>query len=159
VPFSMTNIPGKQALFLTDASGGVETFDFSHGFSGQTAALTVINTTTTPCWSNFSPKAGNFFIDDIATDLVSEIHLDSNLKATVVKQYALAPNSALLDNSIVTVQGKEYLVAIQANATAVSVLAINGPGNAKVTQTLNLAGSPGVTLGVNMIGMATFSLW
>ncbi|EJU01092.1 hypothetical protein DACRYDRAFT_100598 [Dacryopinax primogenitus] len=158
VPFSMTNIPGGQAVFLTEATGGVETFDFTgmSSFSGVNAAVTKINNTVATCWSAFSQTTGNFFIDDAATGIVSEISLDKSLKPTLVAQYPLGGTTATLDNAIATIDGKEFLMVLQANATAVSVLRLDAPGQAKVTQQLDLSGSP-VTLSVNMIGMAAFS--
>ncbi|KZP00878.1 hypothetical protein CALVIDRAFT_216268 [Calocera viscosa TUFC12733] len=156
VPFSMTNIPGRQALFLTEATGGVETFDFSHGFSGVNAVVTKLNNTVATCWSSFSQHTGNFYISDAATGIVSEISLSKTLKPTTVKQYPLGGTTATLDNAIATIGGKDFLMVLQANASSVSVLSLDGPGNAHLQQTLDLSNS-GVTLGINMIGLAAFS--
>lgn len=37
------------------------------------------------CWSTYSSKSGNFYLIDPNTDIVTEVHIDEHLKASVIK--------------------------------------------------------------------------
>ncbi|KZP00879.1 hypothetical protein CALVIDRAFT_552562 [Calocera viscosa TUFC12733] len=156
VPFSINNIPGRQAIFMTESTGGVETFDFTDSFSGVNAKVTLINGSAATCWSTYSERTGNFYIDDAGKGIVSEISLDNALNPTVVNQYPLGNTTTPLDNAIATIGSKEFLLVLQANSSSVSVLSLNGPGNASIIQQLDLS-SASVKLSLNMIGLAAWS--
>lgn len=92
LPFSLTNIPGKNALFATDASIGFDIFDISTLKTANAASLAsgrnsanAIKGQMATCWSSFSSQTGNFYVTDIGTSTVTEIKVDDNLKPTIVK--------------------------------------------------------------------------
>lgn len=90
LPFSMTVIPGKNAILATDAGLGFDIFAFGDaknatgGAAGQSSAVPIAGQGAT-CWSSFSPKTKNFYLTDVGTSLVTEINIDQNLKGTIVK--------------------------------------------------------------------------
>jgi hypothetical protein len=81
LPFSMTVIPGKNAILATDAGVGFDIFDMAGGAS----SVVPIQGQGATCWSSFSSKTGNFYLTDIKTSLVTEVNVDKDLKGTVVK--------------------------------------------------------------------------
>lgn len=91
LPFSMTIIPGKNAILATDAGIGFDIFDFgtaaggNSSTAGNRSSVTAIDGQGATCWSSFSPKTGNFYLTDIETSLVTEVNVDDNLNATIVK--------------------------------------------------------------------------
>lgn len=125
LPFSMTLIPGKNAVLSTDPAVGFDVFDLS----GNSSAATKIDGQSATCWSSLSQKTGNFYLTDIGTSTVTEVKVDNNLKASIVKvcghalrgvslrmltivslqQYNQTKNSATIDNDIATINGKEYV--------------------------------------------------
>ncbi|KAJ7104151.1 hypothetical protein B0H15DRAFT_808771 [Mycena belliarum] len=164
LPFSMTVIPGKNAILATDAGLGVDVFDLSAGAApgiaaGKSSALKIDGQGAT-CWSSFSPQTGNFYVTDIGTSLVTEINIDNNLKPKVVKQYAQGNNTATIDNDIASVRGKDFMYVLAANSTQIKVVTLNAPGKATALQTLDLAG-PAKAAGLkisaaNLQGMTSF---
>ena len=81
--FSMTPIPNQNAFLVTDPGVGFTIFDFSGG--NRSSAVTIDGQSAT-CWSTFSPKTGNFFVVDVGTATITEVHVDSNtLQASIVK--------------------------------------------------------------------------
>ena len=84
LPFSMTIIPGKNAILATDAGVGFDIFDFSGGAANKSSVVP-INGQGATCWSSFSPKTGNFFLTDIETSKVTEVNVDPSLKGTIVQ--------------------------------------------------------------------------
>jgi len=101
VPFSMTNIPGKNAVLNTDAAVGFAVYDFSQGANATaTSTIVPIEGQGATCWSNFSPKTGTFFLTDIITSTVTEVQVDDNLAGSIVKQYPLTAGSGTIDNAI-----------------------------------------------------------
>jgi hypothetical protein len=89
LPFSMTNIPGKNAILATDAGLGFDVFDMSNSGSATgnntKSSANEIKGQKATCWSSFSPKTKNFYLTDIGTSLVTEVNLDDNLKGSIVK--------------------------------------------------------------------------
>lgn len=104
LPFSMTVIPGKNAILATDAGLGFDIFDLKD--NNRSSAIAIDGQVAT-CWSSFSKKTGNFYLTDIGTATVTEVHVDDNLKGSIVQQYPQAPGSATIDNDIATVNGQE----------------------------------------------------
>ncbi|KAI0649131.1 hypothetical protein C8Q79DRAFT_998995 [Trametes meyenii] len=158
LPFSMTVIPGKNAILATDAGLGFDIFDLKD--NNRSSAIKIDNQIAT-CWSSFSKKTGNFYLTDIGTATVTEVHVDDNLKGSIVQQYPQAPGSATIDNDIATVNGQDFLYVLAPNATAVDVLLLDGPGSAKKISSLDLSGptkAAGVTISPNNLqGMTTFT--
>lgn len=127
LPFSMTVIPGKNAILATDAGLGFDIFDFG----GQANSAVKIDGQSATCWSSFSKKTGNFYLTDIGTSIVTEVNVDDNLKGTIVKvrnlitkslrsekltvfttqQYAQGQGTATIDNDIVTVGNNESVAS------------------------------------------------
>ncbi|EIN04866.1 hypothetical protein PUNSTDRAFT_138065 [Punctularia strigosozonata HHB-11173 SS5] len=170
LPFSMTPIPGKNALLVTDPGLGFDVFDMSNVQAGGSSQSTVnatgqssanpISGQSATCWSSFSNKTGSFYLIDIGTAMVTEVNVDSNLNGTIVKQYAQTANSGPIDNTVATVNGKDFLYVLGANATQIDVLSLNAPGQAKGIQTLDIAGpskKAGLTVNrLNLQGMTAF---
>lgn len=160
IPFSMSLIPGKNAVLATDAGIGFSTFDLrTLGAGGGTAASQVfpIAGQGATCWSSFSAKTGSFFLTDIKTDIVTEVAVADDLSGKIVKQYPLAPGSATIDNAIASLPGNDFLYVLSANATSIDVLSLNGKGQAAKVQTLNFGKEQGVKANPNRLqGMAVF---
>ena len=131
LPFSMTVIPGKNAILATDAGVGFDIFDMSGGAKNSSKSSVVpIQGQGATCWSSFSKKTGNFYLTDIKTSMVTEVNVDNSLKGTIVKvrshlrafiyrlklislfcqQYPQANNSATIDNDIVTMGANDFMV-------------------------------------------------
>uniref|UniRef100_A0A8H7Y8Z6 3-carboxymuconate cyclase n=1 Tax=Psilocybe cubensis TaxID=181762 RepID=A0A8H7Y8Z6_PSICU len=145
LPFSMTVIPGTNAILATDAGVGFDIFDFGSGgngtSSGDSASSSVvpIDGQSATCWSSFSSKSGNFYLTDIGTATVTEVNVSKNLTGSIVKQYPQAKGSATIDNDVATVGKNNFLYVLAANATTVNVLSVNTPGKATPVQNFNFA--------------------
>lgn len=180
LPFGMSLIPGNNnAIFATDAGLGFDVFDLSNSGANSSATTEItsaagsntiaagasssnaVNGSVAVCWSAFSPKTGNFFVTDIGTSLVTEVHVDKKtLKANIVKQYPQTPGSATIDDATATINGNDFLYVLAANATTVDVLSLPAPGKAKTIQSLNFSQNmrnAKVTINPNNLqGMAVF---
>ncbi|KAI0367744.1 hypothetical protein BV20DRAFT_1088263 [Pilatotrama ljubarskyi] len=158
LPFSMTVIPGKNAILATDAGLGFDIFDLKD--NNKSSAIAIDGQVAT-CWSSFSKKTGNFYLTDIGTATVTEVHVDDNLKGSIVQQYPQLPGSATIDNDIATVNGQDFLYVLAPNATAVDVLLLDAPGSAKKISSLDISGptkAAGITINPNNLqGMTTFT--
>ncbi|KAI9064800.1 hypothetical protein FKP32DRAFT_1569191 [Trametes sanguinea] len=135
--FSLTPIPGKNAFLSTDPGVGFTVFDLDDPSKSSVIPIPGQGAT---CWSTFSPKTGNFFLDDVGTGTVTEVHVDGNLKASIVKQYPLGSTAGTLDNDVATINGKDFLFVMAAGATSVDVLALDGPGRARKIDSLDITG-------------------
>lgn len=91
LPFSMTVIPGMNAILSTDAGVGFDIYDLStvkansNDTESSKNSVIPINGQMATCWSSFSEKTGNFYLTDIGTSIVTEVNVDKNLKGTIVK--------------------------------------------------------------------------
>lgn len=87
LPFSMTVIPGKNAILATDAGLGFDIFDMSGANANGTSksSAVAIDGQAATCWSSFSRKTGNFYLTDIGTSTVTEVNIDNNLNGAIVK--------------------------------------------------------------------------
>jgi len=130
LPFSMTVIPGKNAILVTDPEVGFDIFDISTGGNSSKSSAVPIPGQSATCWSSYSNKTGNYYLTDINTSTVTEVNVDQDLKGIVVKQYQQQKMSATIDSEIATIGDKDFLYVLAPNATAVHVLVLNGPGNA-----------------------------
>jgi len=159
LPFSMSIIPGKNAVLAADAGIGFSTFDLSTIGAEGTAKSQVfpIDGQGATCWSSFSQKTTSFFLTDVRTDIVTEVAIADDLSGKIIKQYPLVPGSATIDNAIATLPSNDFLYILAANATSIDVLALNGQGQAANLQTLNFGGQRGVKVSPNRLqGMAVF---
>lgn len=90
LPFSMTVIPGMNAILATDAGVGFDIFDMSGGATNSTKSSVVpIEGQGATCWSSFSKKTGNFYLTDIKTSMVTEVNVDKSLKGSIVQVSSL----------------------------------------------------------------------
>jgi hypothetical protein len=163
LPFSMTLIPGKDAVLATDAAIGFSTFDFSKTEENAPSQIIEVKDQKAVCWSSLSSKTGTFFMTDIGTSTVTEAVVNDDLSAKIVKQYPLAVNSSTIDNAIATINNKDflYVLAPAAEVPSINVMAVgNAPGQAKLIQTFQVANdvkkAKGVINGKNLQGMAVF---
>lgn len=95
LPFSMTVIPGANAILATDAGVGFDIFDMSGGASNATdstngtssnlSSVVPIAGQGATCWSSFSQQTGNFYLTDIITSMVTEVNVSGNLTGSIVK--------------------------------------------------------------------------
>ena len=105
LPFSLTPIAGTSAFVSTDPASGFAVLDLS---PQNLSSEIPIGGQGATCWSSFSAKTGNFYLTDVATATVTEVHVDAkSLKPSIVRQYPQTPNSGTIDNDIATVRGKE----------------------------------------------------
>lgn len=166
LPFSMTVIPGKNAILATDAGLGFDIFDFSakaanvSSVAGGKSSAVAIDGQSATCWSSFSPKTKNFYLTDIGTSIVTEISIDNNLKGKIVKQYPQGAKSATIDNDIVSIGNNDFMYVLSAGAQRIDVLSLNAPGQAVNIQKVDIAG-PTKAAGIktdanNLQGMTTF---
>jgi len=162
LPFSMTIIPGQNAVLVTDPGSGFDIFDMSANATATSnrSSVVPIKGQGATCWSSFSKKTGNFYLTDIETSIVTEVNVDNNLKGSIVKQYPQGNGTATIDNDIATVGNNDFMYVLAANATTVNVLSLNAPGQAQNIQALNVAGpakAAGLALeAFNIQGMTSF---
>jgi hypothetical protein len=164
LPFSMTVIPGKNAILATDAGVGFDIFNFADakGKASLTATSTIVPIAgqKATCWSSFSRKSGNFYLTDIGTSTITEVNVDKNLKGSIVKQYPQAAGSSTIDNDVATIGQNDFLYVLSATASTVNVLNVNTPGKATSVQNFNFAAeakAAGIKFDVNNLqGMTTF---
>ncbi|RDX51121.1 hypothetical protein K466DRAFT_499948 [Polyporus arcularius HHB13444] len=156
LPFSMTVIPGKNALLVTDPGVGFDIIDLA----GNSSSAVKIDGQSATCWSSFSPKTGNLYLTDIGTSIVTEVQVNDDLSAKIVKQYPQTAGSATIDNDIATIGDKDFMYVLTPNATSVQVLSLESAGNAKNVDNLDISGptkAAGVTINAfNLQGMTSF---
>jgi len=137
LPFSMTIIPGKNAILATDAAIGFDIFDLTSG--GNKSSVTAISGQGATCWSSFSPKTGNFYLTDIDTSMVTEVNVNDDLQSSIVKQYPQGSGVATIDNDIASLSQNDFMFILTPNATAINVLSLNAPGQAQNIQKVDIA--------------------
>ncbi|KAI0322742.1 hypothetical protein OF83DRAFT_424985 [Amylostereum chailletii] len=164
-PFSLIQIPGKNALLSADFAIGLDIWDFTQGVdrvngSDRTTALAIPGEITS-CWSAYSSKTGNFYIADPAVDVITEINVNNDLSPSIVTNYTIFAGGANIDTAIATVNGVDYLYTLLTNALGVGIMKLNGPGDANVTALVDFSvpvGRDNVTLTRNfMQGMAVYT--
>jgi hypothetical protein len=161
LPFSMTAIPGTDAILATDAGVGFDIFDMSQGATNSSKSSVVpIQGQGATCWSSFSKQTGNFYLTDVKTSMVTEVNVNKDLKGSIVKQYPQTNNSGTIDNDVASIGGKDFLYVMSANATKIDVLSLNAPGQAQHIQSVDIA-APAKRVGLainpdNLQGMTTF---
>ncbi len=84
LPFSITVIPGNEALLVADPAVGFEIFDISNSTRNASSVVPVEGQTSI-CWSVRSPKTGNYYLTDTAGGAMFEVAVDDSLKGSVVQ--------------------------------------------------------------------------
>lgn len=108
LPFSLTLVPGQNAVFATDPAVGAAVYDFgANADSTATSSVIPIAGQLATCWSVYSNLTGHFYAVDSGSSTITEIALNEQLQGSIVKQYPLKSGSAPVDSTIVTVGGKE----------------------------------------------------
>ncbi|KAI9063304.1 hypothetical protein FKP32DRAFT_1612074 [Trametes sanguinea] len=155
--FSLTPIPKENAFFVTDPGIGYDILDLS-GKKRDSAGT--INGQMATCWSAYSSKTGSYYAIDVGANVIREVRLDGNLKGSVIATHNLAANTSPIDSQVATIQGKDYLYVLGANATSVDVFALTAAGQAKQISTVDISGparAVGIPVhGANLQGMATY---
>ncbi|KAJ6540222.1 hypothetical protein B0H10DRAFT_1412878 [Mycena sp. CBHHK59/15] len=158
LPFSLSYIPGKNAIIASDPGTGYDIFDLETEFKNASVAATIPGQVST-CWSVLSRETGNFYMIDVGRSTFTEVHVSASLNSTIVKQYNLGYDGPI-DSDVATIGKKDFIYSLAANATGLTVTAVNGPGKAQVYQKVDLAGpAKAVQLplaNTNIQGMATF---
>jgi len=159
LPFSMTVIPGKDAILATDAGVGFDIFNFQNGTTATSSIVPITGQKAT-CWSSFSSKTGNFYLTDVGTGTVTEVHVDGQLQGSIVNQYPQGNGSATIDNDVATINKKDFLYVMAAGDTSITVTSLDAPGKATPVQQFNFADEAkknGVTIDANNLhGMTVF---
>ncbi|KAF8639137.1 hypothetical protein AX17_001627 [Amanita inopinata Kibby_2008] len=160
-PWSMTVIPGKNALLMTDPAIGYDILAFSGQNATSDATAYPVPGQVALCWSEYSPKTHNFYLVDFTTGLITEIAVDNELQGRIVTRHAVLGNdSGILDLTIASIGKTDYLYVIAANKGAIATLRLDGPGHASLTQSLNLTAAAhdlGIQLDPNYLqGIARF---
>ncbi|KAJ7667068.1 hypothetical protein B0H17DRAFT_1089218 [Mycena rosella] len=155
LPFSLLYVPGKNAIIASDPGVGYDIFNLDT----NTTVSTPIPNQGANCWSAYSAESGNFYLIDVGLSVVTEVHVTASLNSTIVKQYAVGTDGPI-DTDVATIGKKDFIYSLAANATGLTVLAVNGPGKAQVYQRIDLA-SPAKAANLplhstNLQGMATF---
>jgi len=160
LPFSLNQIPGKNALVASDPGVGYDIFDLeaSNGRAAGGVSNTIANQGAN-CWSVYSQESGHFYIIDVGKSVITEVAVTSSLNSSIVKQYNVVPDGPI-DSSVATLGKKDFIYSLAANVTGLSVYSVNGAGEAAVYQRLDVAGPAAAAkltiTRTNIQGMATF---
>ncbi|KIJ62818.1 hypothetical protein HYDPIDRAFT_29968 [Hydnomerulius pinastri MD-312] len=157
LPFSLNQIPGTKAFVASDPASGYDVIDIadstksaSYAIEGQAAS----------CWSARSQKTGNYYVVDAGTATLNEVHVDSNLKASLVKQYAYANGTTPLDADVASLNNTDYLYQLMVGTMQVGVVSLPAAGQGKVIQTVDIsafASNNSITVSSDhLAGMATY---
>ncbi|KAJ7449187.1 hypothetical protein FB451DRAFT_1354830 [Mycena latifolia] len=157
LPFSLLYIPGKNAIIASDPGVGYDIFNLD---APQTIAVsTDIPGQTLTCWSVYSQKSSNFYMVDVGVDTITEVHITGSLNSSIVKQYSVGTDGPI-DTDVATIGNQDFIYSLAANATGITVLSVNGPGEAQIYQRLDFGGpAKAANLSIhsfNLQGMATF---
>lgn len=153
LPFSMVPI-SDTGLLVTDASSGVDSLSYD-STTGKTKLLGSVAISGAVCWSAYSSKTGNYYVIGAVSGDVSEISIDpTTLLPSLVNTYPLGITTSAADAQVATINGVDYLYVNTPGTESVSVLKLEGPGQATLLPSLSLPSnlsSPAVT------GLATIS--
>jgi len=87
LPFGFVPIQGQQAFVVSDPALGYTIMDLS----GQNrSAAYPINGQKAVCWAAYSSKTGNYYLVDAGANLITEVAIDGNLKASTVNVSVLS---------------------------------------------------------------------
>ncbi|KAJ6564779.1 hypothetical protein B0H19DRAFT_1259190 [Mycena capillaripes] len=122
LPFSLLYVANKNAVIASDPGVGYDIFNID---TNSTVSFPIPGQTLT-CWSVFSKESGNFYMVDVGV-------------STITEQYNLGTDGPI-DTDIATINKKDFMYSLAANATGLTVLSINGPAQAEVFQRVDIAG-------------------
>jgi hypothetical protein len=83
LPFSLTDIPGRDAFIGADVNDGVNVYDLSPGFKNAKIKTLTVPRLNATCWTVYSPKTGTYFVSDNA-GIISEVQLADDLTPSVL---------------------------------------------------------------------------
>ena len=91
-PYSLTIIPGQNALLAGDPAMGFDVFSniSRNANSGDQRNIGVgsyaqrIPDQLTTCWSAYSPISQNYYLSDLLENRIAIISMDTNLKSTII---------------------------------------------------------------------------
>lgn len=157
LPFSMTAIPGTNALLTTDPSVGFAILDF---VDTTMSSVVPIQGQDAICWSSYSPKTKHFYLTDFGTSTITEVAIDNELKGTIINQYPWGRGVGTIDNIIVSIGDDDYMYILSSNATEIDILSLNGPGQVVTVEGLDITAAA-MSLGVpvdrnNLAGITAF---
>ncbi|KAK2460278.1 hypothetical protein APHAL10511_007667 [Amanita phalloides] len=162
LPFSLTVIPGQNALLAADPAMG---YDIFSGISASKKSVGIsayqIPGQNATCWSTYSSKTGNYYLTDPVESRIMEVSIGQHLKSTIVHYYSIGANTVFLDIAATSVNDRGFLYVLSAaTKVAVEVFSLDGPGKAKHIQSQDItthAKAAGIKIDPNnVIGMATF---
>ncbi|KAF8636863.1 hypothetical protein AX17_003206 [Amanita inopinata Kibby_2008] len=162
--WSATFIKGKDAILSADPVGGYNIFDlsaFAANFSVKGKSFKVEGEEAI-CWSDYSPKTGNYYLSDSTLSVIYEVQVDERLNGRVVASHAAEKYSVPLEISIASLPGQpDHLYMLASNQTSIiEVFTLNGAGQAKSIQKLDIK-CPVEQAGIpfsseNVYGLATW---
>ncbi|KAF8638972.1 hypothetical protein AX17_001804 [Amanita inopinata Kibby_2008] len=161
--WSITFIPGKNAILSADPFVGYDIFDldaFAANSSMQAAEFKV-DSQQAICWSERSPKTGHYYLSDSGRGTIYEVEIDQDLSSRVVNIYAADKYDGLVDLRITSLPDQpDHLYVLAGNTTSIEVFTLIAPGQAQRIQKLDIGG-PAAQAGValspaNAFGMATW---
>ncbi|KAJ7773983.1 hypothetical protein B0H16DRAFT_115746 [Mycena metata] len=162
LPFSLTPVTGVPgALFASDPgmTAGYTIYNLDGNKLKSPPLTTKIEGQGAVCWSVYSPKSGNYYVTDIRTSNITEVHVEKSLQSHIVKQYSMGYDGPM-DSTIVTIGKNDIFYALAANRTGITVLNVAAPGKLDVIQRLDVAdpaAAANITLNrLDVQGMAVF---
>jgi hypothetical protein len=84
-PFSLTDIPNREAFLGSDASDGVNVYDYSKGINKIDIKPLVLPNLGATCWTVYSSKTGSYYVSDTVTGFISEVEVSADLTPRLVK--------------------------------------------------------------------------
>ncbi|KAF8627006.1 hypothetical protein AX15_004590 [Amanita polypyramis BW_CC] len=160
LPFSLTLIPGTDAVLASDAEIGYEIYTSISGrptnpSNSPTKAYRIAGQKAT-CWTVLSNQTSTYYLTDFGTSIIYEVGIDDNLEGRLVEQYNLPEYSAPTEIAISTVNRNDYLYTLSVNATSIDVFKLNAPGKAAHTQRVSVK-LPHIPIdNFNLAGMAIY---
>ncbi|KAF7350178.1 hypothetical protein MVEN_01320600 [Mycena venus] len=175
LPFSLLYVPEKNAIIASDPGVGYDIFNLD---TNETVSLPIPGQTLT-CWSVYSKESGNFYMVDVGVSTITEVHVTGSLNSSIIKaslcsmlfriylmlflffpqQYNIGTDGPI-DTAVATIDNKDFMYSLAANATGLTVLSVNGPGQAEIFQRVDIGGpAKAANLSIhssNLQGMATF---
>ncbi|KAJ6533293.1 hypothetical protein DFH09DRAFT_1406809 [Mycena vulgaris] len=145
LPFSLLYVPGKNAIIASDPGVGYDIFNLD---TNETASFPIPGQTLT-CWSVYSKESGNFYMVDVGVSTITEVHVTGSLNSTIFKAslcpmlLRISPTSVIypaLAAVALTVFVSSFMYSLAANATGLTALSVNGPGQAAIFQRVDIAG-------------------
>ncbi|KAJ7850090.1 hypothetical protein B0H13DRAFT_2401778 [Mycena leptocephala] len=124
LPFSLLYVPGKNAIIASDPGAGLG-YDIFNLDTDATVSFSIPGQALT-CWSVYSNESGNFYMVDVGV-------------STITEQYNVGMDGPI-DTDIATIDKKDFMYSLAANATGLTVLSVNGPGQAEIYQRVDIAG-------------------